>query len=506
MLLFIALLFGCIPVTNDIVPTIDEPFLDIQLVQDYVNNTTQEDITLHLVFENQLASDVLQERLWAEQYNHYRDFRYFDIDNIVIYFNNQHSIKVTSTSNLYVIHILEDTKHIGQLLSSLPHIVLNDIEEIVILNGYQALQINNSTLTMGRQTLLGFTNPAQLFNFLFKDFITKTNLSVSQLYYDKDIAEPSLLQELIWIKLMYDNNLLLQSEKDLYYNSVTHMDALVKEHTSLTLLDPDTFNNLLLAPHNNPNIDGNSFYKLIHPNDPSSFLGISYHGLTTRYYEKSILPDGCIGGYHCFEATNWVVSAPYHVHNFQVIFYPDRIIEFNVDSSVTVEKAEQMVTSLAHVYGQVPQVMLLGLQGVIIIEGKGVAWGGPYHGFHTLPSFCGFCDLFKFHDLGNVVLHELAHATMDADIPRPNHYGFGPDVNTFGLIDYDLWTEAARQDGVYISEYAEFMPEYEDIAETILVYIAVKYYTHRIGMLTESVLRSLIPNRMLLLDTIFNND
>lgn len=59
---------------------------------------------------------------------------------------------------------------------------------------------------------------------------------------------------------------------------------------------------------------------------------------------------------------------------------------------------------------------------------------------------------------------------------------------------YQLWKQAQQKDNNYISYYAK-NNDYEDFAESLIAYYAVKYKNQRIGNLQKAVFKA-IPNRM----------
>lgn len=59
---------------------------------------------------------------------------------------------------------------------------------------------------------------------------------------------------------------------------------------------------------------------------------------------------------------------------------------------------------------------------------------------------------------------------------------------------YQLWKQAQAKDNDFISYYAK-NNDYEDIAESLIAYYAVKYKSQRIGKLQDAVLKA-IPNRI----------
>ena len=62
------------------------------------------------------------------------------------------------------------------------------------------------------------------------------------------------------------------------------------------------------------------------------------------------------------------------------------------------------------------------------------------------------------------------------------------------------WFAAQEADGTFISEYAQFLPNTEDIAETFLMWFAVRYRPERLpGDVLETVLNT-VPNRLAFFD------
>src|SRR5699024_11510564 len=59
---------------------------------------------------------------------------------------------------------------------------------------------------------------------------------------------------------------------------------------------------------------------------------------------------------------------------------------------------------------------------------------------------------------------------------------------------YQLWKQAQQKDNNYISYYAK-NNDYEDFAESLIAYYAVKYKNQLIGNLQKAVFKA-IPNRM----------
>ena len=91
-----------------------------------------------------------------------------------------------------------------------------------------------------------------------------------------------------------------------------------------------------------------------------------------------------------------------------------------------------------------------------------------------------------------VLIHELAHVTID-----PLYYN---SVNEI------VWTNAQKQDVKSISRYAESNPLVEDIAESVVAWVAVRCKKDKISKKKYKMIINTIPNRLTVLDDlIFRN-
>ena len=59
---------------------------------------------------------------------------------------------------------------------------------------------------------------------------------------------------------------------------------------------------------------------------------------------------------------------------------------------------------------------------------------------------------------------------------------------------------AQRADGVFISDYARDYPDREDIAESFLTYLAVRYRPERLTDADRAAILTTIPNRLIYFD------
>ncbi len=105
------------------------------------------------------------------------------------------------------------------------------------------------------------------------------------------------------------------------------------------------------------------------------------------------------------------------------------------------------------------------------------SWGGGL--IHTDKGK----DYIRRGLVEEVFVHEAAHVALD-----PEHR------------DSSGWRAAQRADGVFISDYARDHPDREDIAESFLTYLAVRYRPERLTDAERAAILTAIPNRLIYFD------
>jgi hypothetical protein len=261
---------------------------------------------------------------------------------------------------------------------------------------------------------------------------------------------------------------------------------------------------LTLPNHQNPNIHMGIFYDLITPADPSSLIDVTYHERGIRYYEKMSLPEGCFHPFDCPETYSFETSYPFEVHVFHAQYQNGQVIEFNMESSTSIEQATVWMEEFAMIYGRLPEILLRGLEAVLLVEGRGGVTGSAYHGWFTTLANCGNCNLFQFDRLEELILHELVHTTLDEGVIRPNHLDPSTTAASLGLVKATDWANQIALDGSFVSMYAEENQRTEDLAESMLLYAAIRYYPNRLHPITPDAIRRYMPNRVAYLDELFD--
>ncbi len=90
-------------------------------------------------------------------------------------------------------------------------------------------------------------------------------------------------------------------------------------------------------------------------------------------------------------------------------------------------------------------------------------------------------------DYEEVMVHEAAHVSLDDRVE--------PDPK---------WLAAQKADGAYISHYAQRYPQREDVAESFLAYLAVRYLPSRISKAWKTTILDTIPNRIAYFDALLS--
>lgn len=203
---------------------------------------------------------------------------------------------------------------------------------------------------------------------------------------------------------------------------------------------------------------------ILGPADSTSLRSVTFAGRGTRtVFDQRV--------------NQWI---PVYAYLFDAHF-GERDVEFRVNPEFAdVEAARVEVDKFAPALGRLPAVFFSNLGAVAINAGVGT-WGGSSHDGSIVIHVRGQTtpDAIRGRFLEEVFLHEAAHVSLD-----PAH-GDSPD-----------WLAAQEADGVFISDYARAHPDREDIAESILMYFAVRYHPRRLSPEDRWAILTAIPNRL----------
>ena len=132
------------------------------------------------------------------------------------------------------------------------------------------------------------------------------------------------------------------------------------------------------------------------------------------------------------------------------------------------------------VIGRIPTALRVDVQTVWIHKGVEPFGGGN----NNLLIHTGQADLYIADGiLEETFVHEASHTSLDAD-----------HASSAG------WLAAQVADDLFISSYARDNPDREDIAESFLLYLAVRFRSDRITQSLKDLIEEAMPNRIAYFD------
>ena len=202
--------------------------------------------------------------------------------------------------------------------------------------------------------------------------------------------------------------------------------------------------------------------------DPSTFVQSIAAGSGTRQMYDRRINDG---------AGDWVIL---EALLFNAYYTDGEAIEIQVNPEFDTAEATQKAAFYGHAIGQLPLALRADVQTVWIHKGNQPFGGGNNNILiHT--------DAPDYHGewLEEALFHEACHTSLDSKVTNR------PD-----------WLSAQSTDPEFISTYARDNPNTEDVAETCLMYFAVRYREDRISASTLDTINETIPQRAMVLDSL----
>lgn len=144
--------------------------------------------------------------------------------------------------------------------------------------------------------------------------------------------------------------------------------------------------------------------------------------------------------------------------------------------------AEELARKYGFSVGQLPYCLRTEIDALWIHAGVALFGGGN----RSILIHTGQTALYEEDGiLEETLVHEAVHTSID-----PEH--------TFAAG----WLAAQQADGEFISAYAQDFPTREDLAESMLPWLAVRYRSDRISSYNYDVITNTIPNRLKYFDQI----
>jgi hypothetical protein len=207
---------------------------------------------------------------------------------------------------------------------------------------------------------------------------------------------------------------------------------------------------------------------IITEDDPSALESIEPAGLEVRnMYDRRVR--------EMVDAEAWL---------FDVVWNDGLCSQFVVNAEHgELEDAQALVEQYAPAVGRLPGYLRRSLVHVWLQPGDHVFAGGS----DALLIHTGAVAEGYIADgiLEETLAHEAAHASLD---PL--------------LSESEAWLDAQAADGAFISDYAQEHPAREDVAETVVPWIAVCCGESRVDTDTEAAIRRLAGNRLAVLEKV----
>jgi hypothetical protein len=200
---------------------------------------------------------------------------------------------------------------------------------------------------------------------------------------------------------------------------------------------------------------------IIRADDPTTFVGLTYEGEGTRnMYDRRV--------------EGWITVT---ARLFRAVYDDGQVIELQLNPEFGPPPGSQETAEFyARAIGRLPAGLRRDVEFVFVHRGV-QPFGGGNRGMLIHTGQSDRDDLNGF--LEEVLAHEGAHTCLD-----PAH------ANSPG------WRAAQAADPTFISTYARDHPAREDIAESIVAWLAVRYRADRIDPDTRSAILRAIPNRL----------
>jgi len=363
---------------------------------------------------------------------------------------------------VFVGHATRIAKTIGQL----PLALQSNIAEVELVEwSRESMRLQGSTLRVGMETMDQLRNQNRTFIELYSVLNANQYLS-----FESNEQERNYWLGLWWAAEQFDD----QIEPEWLEDEKIISTTLLKQFTPLDL-----------PAHSTMNIGtGGLAPQLVTPSDPSSLIEINFLEKGTRYYPRGDTWSGSLSG--SFEA-----------NVFQATYANDKTMNFVIESSIPFAQAETIAGQAAFIYGQMPALILAGMRDFIVLPGNGHPSSGPVTTFY-------YDVFYRMGDrIEEGLIHDSAHASLDW--PARNEMYDIKDNRTLlprpGVTTRDAWLQAARDDNYYVSTYAKDNPEREDIAESIIQYLIVRWRPERFDPYHVQFIKETIPNRIAYLDT-----
>lgn len=154
----------------------------------------------------------------------------------------------------------------------------------------------------------------------------------------------------------------------------------------------------------------------------------------------------------------------------------EKTVEIQVNPEFDAAKAKELAAKFAEVIGRLPKCLRADVDTVTIHAGDKPFGGGN----RNLLIHTGQADSYERDGiLEETLVHEACHTSLD------DKHAKAPD-----------WIAAQKADPGFISTYARDHPTREDVAETFLLWLAVRHRQERIDDKLITQVKLTVPHRL----------
>ncbi len=263
-----------------------------------------------------------------------------------------------------------------------------------------------------------------------------------------------------------------KTKSECFSSLESYTDALVLNSLLITSVNKGrySFNETIIT---NPPFSGTIFIdpNIVTSEDSSTFISSVYQGVGLRN-----MYDRRNGG-------SWQnLNAYLYLTNFS----DDLFTEIQINPEFSPEEAEKEALKYGFLIGQLPRGLRRDVRSVWIHKGTELYGGGNNSILiHTGQSL----EYEKSGIIEETLIHEAAHTSIDSYIY--------PSAKISGK----KWIDATNSDQQFISNYAKEEPLREDVAESFLPYIAVRFKSNRISKCMSDIILSANVYRFMFFDS-----
>jgi hypothetical protein len=207
------------------------------------------------------------------------------------------------------------------------------------------------------------------------------------------------------------------------------------------------------------------FKSIITESDPTAFVSLSHNGEGER-----LVWDGRPGAGGGRQILFFLYTAAYD---------DGQHVEVRLEKDTFGSQAENYANNYAIPFGRLPRCVRQDVKALAIMTGY-ADWGGATD---HIAIYSGNV----YENLGlreEALMHEACHTSLP-------HFGSSRE-----------WRDAQMADPAFISNYARDNPEREDIAESFVAWIGLRYRPDRLAPSVRQKITDAIPNRIRLFDSV----